>query len=278
MKTVSSRRNPLVARYRAAARGDSDGVVLLEGAHLMVEALDAGLRLREAAITPEAAARDEVEPILARLTRASTDVVLVAAGVMDALSPVKSPSGIVALADRPDTRAGRMYERASPLALIAVDVQDPGNVGAIVRVSEAGGAAGVIAGGACADPFGWKSIRGSMGSALRLPIAVERDAGAAIAAARRHGCRIMAAVPRGGQSMWQVDYAGPVAILIGGEGTGLPASLLAGADEHVTVPMQPPVESLNAAVTAALIVYEAFRQRSARTPSRSNAEAAKDAE
>jgi TrmH family RNA methyltransferase len=266
MKTVSSRRNPLVARYRAAARGDSTGVVLLDGAHLVIEALDAGLRLREAAITAEAAARDEVEPILARL-RTSTDVVLVAASVMDALSPVKSPSGIAALADRPDTCAGRMYDRASPLVLIAVDVQDPGNLGAIVRVSEAGGADGVIAGGACADPFGWKSIRGSMGSALRLPIAVQRDAGAAIAEARRHGCRIMAAAPRNGRSMLQVDYAGPVAILIGGEGTGLPASLLAGADERVMVPMQPPVESLNAAVTTALIVYEAFRQRSARSPS-----------
>jgi RNA methyltransferase, TrmH family len=267
MKTVSSRRHPLVARYRAAARGDAADVVLLDGAHLMIEALDAGLRLREAAITPDAAARDETEPILARLARAGTDVVLVAASVMDALSPVKSPSGIAALADRPDTCAARMYERASPLVLIAVDVQDPGNLGAIVRVAEAGGADGVIAGGACADPFGWKSIRGSMGSALRLPIAVQRDAGAAIAEARRHGCRIMAAVPRDGRSMAQVDYAGPVAVLIGGEGTGLPASLVAGADERVTVPMQPPVESLNAAVTTALIVYEAFRQRSAGSPS-----------
>jgi RNA methyltransferase, TrmH family len=267
MKTVSSRQNPLVARYRAAARGESAGVVLLDGPHLVVEALDAGRRLREAAITPAAAARQAVEPILARLTRAGTDVVLVAASVMDALSPVKSPSGIVALADRPDTCSGRMYDRASPLVLIAIDVQDPGNVGAIVRVSEAAGADGVIAGGACADPFGWKSIRGSMGSALRLPLAVQRDAGAAIAEARRHGCRIMAAVPRDGRSMFQVDYAGPVAILIGGEGTGLPASLAAGADERVTVPMQAPVESLNAAVTAALIVYEACRQRSARSPS-----------
>ena len=267
MKTVSSRQNPVVARYRAAARGESAGVVLLDGAHLVVEALDAGLRLREAAITPAAAARHEAEPILARLTHASTDVVLVAASVMDALSPVKSPSGIVALADRPETCSGRLYDRASPLVLIAVDVQDPGNLGAIVRVSEAAGADGVIAAGACADPLGWKSIRGSMGSALRLPLAVQRDAGAAIAEARQHGCRIMAAVPRDGRSMFQLDYAGPVAILIGGEGTGVPACLAAGADERVTVPMQPPVESLNAAVTAALIVYEVFRQRSAESVS-----------
>jgi RNA methyltransferase, TrmH family len=151
--------------------------------------------------------------------------------------------------------------------VIAVDVQDPGNVGAIVRVSEAGGAAGFVAGGACACPFGWKAMRGSMGSALRLPIAVQRDAASTIAEPRRHGCRIVAAVPRDGRSIFQVDYAGSVAILIGGEGTGLPAPVVAAADERVTVPMQPPVESLNAAVTAALIVYEAFRQRSAKSVS-----------
>jgi RNA methyltransferase, TrmH family len=265
MKTISSRRNPLIARYRAAARGESPDVVLLDGAHLLVEALDAGLRLREAAVTPDAAARRDVEPILVRLRDANTDVVSVAAGVMGALSPVKSPSGIVALADRPDTCSGRIYERTGPLVVIAIDVQDPGNVGAIVRVAEAGGVDGVIAAGACADPFGWKAIRGSMGSALRLPIAVQRDAGQAVADARRHGCRLVAAVPRDGQSPFEVDYAGSVAILIGGEGAGLPPPVVAGADDRVTVPMQPPVESLNAAVTTALIVYEAFRQRSSRS-------------
>ena len=80
----------------------------------------------------------------------------------------------------------------SPLVIIANDVQDPGNVGAIVRVAEAGGATGVVAAGACADPFGWKALRGSMGSALRLPVAIRDHADQAVAQARRHGCRIVA--------------------------------------------------------------------------------------
>ena len=87
----------------------------------------------------------------------------------------------------------------------------------------------------------------------------------AVADARRHGCRIVATVPRGGRSLFDVDLTGPVAVLIGGEGAGLPPALVDAADERVTIPMQAPVESLNAAVTAALIVYEARRQRARRS-------------
>jgi TrmH family RNA methyltransferase len=156
-----------------------------------------------------------------------------------------------------------MYSGTDTLVIFALDVQDPGNVGAIVRVAEAGGATGVIACGATADPFSWKALRGSMGSALRLPVVIERAPADTIEDARRHGCRVIAAAPRGGQSVFDIDLRGPVAILIGGEGPGLAPALVDAADERVSIPMQAPVESLNAAVTAALLVYEARRQRSA---------------
>jgi TrmH family RNA methyltransferase len=143
---------------------------------------------------------------------------------------------------------------------VACDVQDPGNVGAIVRVAEAAGGTGLIAAGRCADPFGPKALRGSMGSALRLPIAVA-GVETAVADVRCHCCRVLAAVPRGGRSIFDIDLTGPVAILIGAEGGGLSRSILASTDECFSIPMRPQVESLNAAVTAALAVYEARRQR-----------------
>jgi TrmH family RNA methyltransferase len=146
---------------------------------------------------------------------------------------------------------------------VAIGIQDPGNVGAIVRVCEAGGATGVIASDGTADPFGWKALRGSMGSALRLPIVRGLPPEEAMAAARRHGCRVIAAAPRGGRSPFEIDLTGAAAILIGGEGRGLAPSLIDAADQRITIPMRAPVESLNAAVTTALIVYEAQRQRSA---------------
>jgi TrmH family RNA methyltransferase len=258
---ITSRQNPIVARFRDAARGAGSDVLLLDGVHLVAEALDAGLRIRESAVINVRNVRPEVADLAERLRGRDVPVATVSASVMQALSPVRSPSPVVALAERPISEVDRVY-RDTPLVIIAIEIQDPGNVGAIVRVAEAGGASGMVCAGACADPFGWKALRGSMGSALRLPILVQRDIRTATDDARRHGCRIVAASPRGGQPLFASDFRGPVAILIGGEGPGLATSEVDAADERVTIPMQPPVESLNTAVGAALIVYEARRQRS----------------
>src|SRR5262249_36962638 len=148
----------------------------------------------------------------------------------------------------------------APLVVIAVDVQDPGNVGAMARVAEAGGATGMIVAGATADPFGWKALRGSMGSSLRLPLAIA-DADAALGDARGRGCRILATVPRHGRAIHEVDLRGPIAVVVGGEARGLSPAIVDAADDRVSIPMDEPVESLNVAVAAALIVYEARRQR-----------------
>jgi TrmH family RNA methyltransferase len=121
---------------------------------------------------------------------------------------------------------------------------------------------GLVAAGASADPFGWKALRGSMGSALRLPIATA-SADEALDLARAAGFRIVAMAAHGGRSLFTMDLNGPVAALVGGEGPGLPPEILARADETVSIPMRAPVESLNAAVAAALVAYEAFRQRGA---------------
>jgi TrmH family RNA methyltransferase len=259
MRRIASRQNPIVSRYRLAARGESDGVMLLDGAHLVGEAIGAGVHIREAAIA--ASAQDEVElrPIVEQLDRIGTDTFVVTAPVMAALSPVRSPSAVVALADRP-VRYDRVFGVAEPLVVVAVDVQDPGNVGAIIRVAEAAGATGVLVAGASADPYGWKALRGSMGSALRLPIIVAK-ATWSLAEFRQRACRVVATAPRGGRQLFEANLAGPVAIVIGGEGHGLPSEILAQADEQISIPMHAPVESLNAAVTAALVVYEARRQR-----------------
>jgi RNA methyltransferase, TrmH family len=260
VRRITSRQNPIVARYRAAARGDA-AVILLDGVHLLADALAAKLHVHEAAVTADAGAGRDVAALVTRLQDARVDVVAATAPVMAALSPVRSSSPIVALADRPAASIEQLFAAASPLIVLAVDVQDPGNLGAIVRVAEAGGASGVIVAGASADPFGWKALRGSMGSALRSPLVVASTADA-LTQLRQRGCRIVATVPRGGHCVYDIDLQAPTAVVIGSEGSGLDHALLASADERLTIPMQAPVESLNAAVTAALIVYEARRQRS----------------
>jgi TrmH family RNA methyltransferase len=258
--TITSRHNPLVARFRDAARGDVDAVMLLDGAHLVGDALAANVAIHVAAVTAAAQEIPAIHELADRLSQRGVDVVVVSPPVMDAISPVRSASAIVALADRPRDRGAEMYDAPSPLVVIAVDIQDPGNVGAIVRVAEAAGASGVVAAGASANPFGWKALRGSMGSSLRLPLG-GGDPAAAIATARQHRCRIVATVPRAGRTLFDFDLTGRAALLVGGEGAGLPAALIDSADERITIPMQPPVESLNAAVAATVLLYEARRQR-----------------
>jgi RNA methyltransferase, TrmH family len=261
---ITSRQNPIVARYRAAAAGDADGVLLLDGAHLVGDAFRAGVPLQHVAVTTASRESREIGTLVSTLAGAGIEIVTVSGTVMDAISPVRTSSGIVALATRPANAAPRLFAATSTaLVLVAVDVQDPGNLGAIVRVAEAGGATGLIATGSSADPFGWKALRGSMGSSLRLPVA-RMSVDDAIVAARKHGCRVVASAPRAARPMYDVDLTGPCTLLIGGEGQGLPTAIVDAADEPIAVPMQPPVESLNAAVAAGVIVYEARRQRTSR--------------
>jgi len=258
---LTSRRNPIVAQYRDVTHGNADGRLLLDGAHLVADALAANVKIEHAIVASAASGDAEIGPLLAQLSARGIDTALASSTVMAGVSPLRSPSAIVAIARRPEANIGRSYAGASPLLLIVSDVQDPGNMGAIVRVAEAGGATGVLAAGVSADPYGWKALRGSMGSALRLPLARVEDAERAVAEARSRGCTVIATAPRGGRSVFDVDLRSPAAVLIGGEGQGLSHSLMASADERITIPMQAPVESLNAAVTAAIIVYEARRQR-----------------
>jgi len=257
---ITSRRNPLVARFRESAGGGESDLILLDGRHLVQDALDASLRMRHVIVAGDAVDRPELRRIVDAMAANGVEVAAGSPTVMDAVSPVRSGSEIVALAERPAVRAEQMYD-VRTLVVIAASVQDPGNLGAIVRVAEAGGATGVVAAGGSANPFGWKALRGSMASALRLPIAIHRHTVDAVNEARGHGCQIVATVPRGGTPYVDAELRGPVAILIGGEGGGLPAEIIDAADQGVTIPMEGRVESLNAAVAAAILVYEARRQR-----------------
>lgn len=259
MQRITSRQNPVVAQYRAAARGEAEGILLLDGIHLVGEAVDAGMRLSHVMVSSEALERHEITRLLDLLPH-QTEVACAPAPVMDAVSPVRSSSVIVALAARP-VDVVDPFELPSALVVVLCDVQDPGNVGAIVRVAEGAGASGVIVAGQSADPYGWKALRGSMGSALRLPIHRVAEVRDAVASARHHGAQVVATVPHGGVSLFHAQLAGPTALLIGGEGPGLSPDIIERADVRVTIPMTAPVESLNAAVAAAVLLYEARRQR-----------------
>jgi TrmH family RNA methyltransferase len=258
---ITSRQNPIVSRYRDSARGRPADSLLLDGAHLVAEALAAGLPLRHVAVSSDALERDDIRAIVDTAGARGIDIAAASTAVMQAISPVRSASQIVAIGERPAPDLAHLYSDDAALVVIAADVQDPGNVGAIVRVAEAGGARGLVAAGRTANPFGWKALRGSMGSVLRLPTVHDGDASTVAGVLRAHRLQCLAAAPAGAVSFEAIDWRGPIACFVGSEGAGLPEALLEMADRRIRIPMAEPVESLNVAVSAGVLLYEARRQR-----------------
>lgn len=264
MRSISSRHNPVVASFRAlAASPDPAGRrVLLDGAHLVGEALDAGLEFEVILVAASrSAAHSEAGRLARELEQRGLPLVEADDRAFDAVSPVRSPSGIAAIALRTASDATSICERPDAFVLVIADVQDPGNVGALLRSAEAGGVSGAFVSGASANPFSWKALRGSMGSALRLPVVTGLSADRIMTEMREAGMRTVASVARGGSDPDGISWKGRVGLWIGGEGPGLSHEIVDRCDERVTIPMAPQVESLNAAVAGALLVYAARRQR-----------------
>jgi TrmH family RNA methyltransferase len=150
-------------QFREVAQGSVADAMLLDGEHLIEEALASGLAIEVVAFSERLA----TSSLVRRLNGSSTKAVIVSSTVLDAISPVQSPSGAVGIARRPRASLDRVFTRTPQLILMLHDLQDPGNVGAIVRAAEACGATGIVCGERTADPFGWKALRGSMGSSFR---------------------------------------------------------------------------------------------------------------
>jgi TrmH family RNA methyltransferase len=265
IRQLTSRRNPLVARFRALTdEPDPSGSrLLLDGLHLVSEARTSGVAFEVVAIAGSRLSADTDEGNLGRtLLSAGVDVVEAPDAVFASLSPVNTPSGIVAIAERRTVTPVEICAQADAFVIVAVDVQDPGNVGALVRVAEAGGATGMLVCGVSASPFSWKAVRGSMGSVLRLPVAAGfLTTKAALACLRQSGVRTVAGVTRDGLDPDTFDWRGKAAIVLGGEGAGLPQEVVDACDARVSIPMAPTVESLNVATAGAILVYAARRQR-----------------
>ena len=258
--TITSRRHPLVSRCRDAADG-REGEVLLDGPHLVSDALAALVPLHALLVAEGADRRDEIATLLVAAGRRGIDVHQVTPAVLDAASPTRTPSGIVALADV-SLRDPHVLRNPDPaLVTVAIGVQDPGNLGTLCRSSEAAGATGLLADAASAHPLGWKVLRGSMGSALRLPLARVDVVEPTLDAWRTGGLRVVALAAAGDTLLDDADLSGPIAICAGAEGAGLPASVLDLADQRIRVPMRAPVESLNVGVAVSLVLFEAARQR-----------------
>lgn len=267
---LTRRQDPIVTRFReiAASRSAADEVVLLDGAHVVLEALRADLPIEVILATTAMLESDapDARQLWSLAQASGAEIYDVTTSVMDAASPVRTPSGIVALAGWSPMDTSLLWSPAPALVVGVVDVQDPGNAGAIVRCADGLDATGVAMLGATADPASWKSLRGAMGSTFRLPVA-RGSVDDVVGHARAEGVQIIATAARdarGAIEVRDVDLTGPVLLLLGNEGAGLSRDLQENADTRVYIDMRAGLDSFNVSVTAGLLLYEARRQRGAR--------------
>lgn len=258
-RNLSSTKNPAVQRFRDAAVGRFDDLMLAEGVRLVGEAVEAGLEIVEAAVSPrlhDEALRERLRERAATFYDCSDDV-------LARLSAVETPQGVAVLLRRPVVdEVALLRGGLAPLVVVAAGVRDPGNLGSMLRTAEAAGATGFLTLRGGADPFRDKAVRGSMGSVFRLPVRHGLEVEELLAFVARHRLQLVVADGGGDRAHTEADLKKPLALVVGAEAAGVPPALLRAASAHVRIPLRAPVESLNAAVAAGVLLFEACRQRS----------------
>jgi RNA methyltransferase, TrmH family len=262
LRRVSSRQNALVKDLRKAlSQGEptAEGYLAVEGLRMIEEAIRSGLRF-QAVLFSEAGSSNATR--LLPQIGSQVEVLLLPDEVFLSAVSTESPQGVAALVKLRPHKFEDLIESGFDALLVGVaGLQDPGNLGTIIRSAEAFGARAVLLGEKTVSHFNSKTVRGSAGSLFREPI-IRVKLGESISLLKQQGVRVLATSSHKGKPLRQADFTGAAMIVVGNEGAGVPAEILSMADELVTIPHSPRVESLNAGIAASILLYEAARQRS----------------
>ena len=260
VRIVNSKQNARLKELRRALASPgrkAEGLAGVEGPHLVEEALRAGLRIKCIFAGDGLLHHVQRMPLSPEI-----EVLVMPWGILAGNLSTETPQPVAALVEIPSWSWAQVLDtkKGSPLVIVLAGLQDPGNLGTILRSAEAFGASGVVALPGTVNPWNQKAMRASAGSVFRLPLI---QAGVDDCFARLHegGVKVLTTVARGGTVAEALDFLAPVALLIGNEGGGVPEEIAALADGAVTIPCPGPVESLNASVAASVLLYEASRQR-----------------
>jgi TrmH family RNA methyltransferase len=267
MKTITSLQNPQVkrlVRLRRRREREAEGAILLEEPLVIARALAAGHPLREVYVCPDLVG-DAAADLLAELEEGGRDrwrVTALSPAVMAKVSYGERTTGIVVVADRLHHELEALALPDAPLCVVLDTVEKPGNLGAVLRAADGAGADAVLVSGGGTDLGNPNVLRASRGACFSVP-AVEADPGRIRDFLRARGIALVATAPSAELVYTACDLTGPVAIACGAEDRGLDGAWLAAADRLVRIPMRGAADSLNVATAAALLLYEAVRQRSA---------------
>ena len=276
---ITSRQNEAVKRARALARGKDaaeSGIMLVEGLRLVEESIVEGIRYNQVLVSPKLEGTERGAALREGLMRSGNPVLDATDDVLASISDVARDQGVAGLAYKRTWKLEDLLPGGRvPLVAVAWGVQDPGNLGTIIRAADAAGATGIVTAGTSACPYNAKCIRGTMGSIFRLPLldtAVASNAQADGPASRESPLKILAELARHNVTLiatsltaetrhTDVNLTRPVAIILGGEGAGVPEAVIDHCTITLRIPIKRDVESLNVACAAAVLFYEAARQR-----------------
>jgi TrmH family RNA methyltransferase len=264
-KIITSRDNSLVKRARAVRDRLTRERIFVEGLRLCEEAVAAfnANDIMEVIHTERIIGDERAAELLTELKTAGVRATIVSESVFASISDTKTPQGIVLLVKRPRTERGALEVSfgEAPLVVVLHRINNPSNAGAILRTAEAAGAIGAILTEGTTDIFSPKALRGAMGSSFRLPLWTGAQFNEALAWCKEQGVKTISASLRAERSHTEIDWTEASALIVGSESTGLTEEEILMADEALRIPMRAPVESLNVAVAAAIVLYEAARQR-----------------
>lgn len=262
-KPVTSKDNQIIKHLRSLSdpkQRKKEQAFLIEGVKMVEEALRDGLGVTMVIAAP-ALVQHHGKGILKLAESRAVDVLWITGKLMDAISESKTPQPVMAVVTMRGHSKQELLANTSGVIVVVHQLQDPGNFGTIIRTAEAAGASGIALTAGTVDPFNAKAVRASMGSILRLPVVPVADIGAFIGDCKRAGFQTIAASLTGEKTHFDVDLRKPTAIILGQEGAGLPRDIMTDVDLRVRIPMAETIDSLNVATSAAVVLYEAMRQR-----------------
>lgn len=264
---IASPQNQLiktVASLKQKKHRDELGLFAVEGVRLAEELVASDWQTEVCLFTETAAKQERAQGLLARLTEKQCRTVQVTDAVFNKISDTEKPQGIMIAARQ---RRWGLSDLPSPVGsastlLVVLDgVQDPGNVGTVIRTADAAGATGVILLKNCADPFSGKTVRSTMGSLFHLPIASDVARDDFLTFINRYRIKLAVTSLEAAMPYHKADLAGALAVVFGNEGQGIGPELVSASDSRIIIPLYGKAESLNVAVSAGVVLYEAARQR-----------------
>jgi TrmH family RNA methyltransferase len=260
LRRVNSPQNGLLKEMRRAFhQGEltGDGHAAIESVRVVDEAIRAGLRFK--AVVFRESAGGVIERMLPQIS-AHAEAIVVPDKVFEGVVATESPQGVAALVKVRESKIEDVVAGDPALVVVAAGLQDPGNLGTVIRSAEAFGATGVVLASKTVSVWNPKVVRASAGSIFRLPQVAMTDADA-VKELKARGVRLLGTSSHKGTAIWEVDWTAPVAVFIGNEGAGLSREISAALEEMVGIPHAEKVESLNAGIAASVVLYEAARQR-----------------